>query len=104
MKKSISIAALAISASSSFAIVFDPTDSAPQWITKTYCLAVHTHDDGSTTAGDCDKSELNARFDRPLLQNGCAAGQIALTTEKWAEDEGFPINIHSCMPPNIAQL
>jgi hypothetical protein len=101
MKKTISLAALAISAStSSFAIIGPPIDA----VTKTYCLATYTKEDGGMVAGTCDQTANNQLSDRQIGMNGCAEGQIALTTSKSVNAEYFPINIRACLPPNVMQL
>lgn len=101
MKKrtTISLAALAISASSStFALIAGPTD------TKTYCLEMYTDTCGSSYAGSCDQTANNERRGAQIGENGCAQGQVALSTGRWSPDEPYQIEIHACMPPNAAQL
>lgn len=99
MKKTISLTALAVSASAaSFALIGPPQD------TKTYCLDSYTDMSGSMMAGTCDQSRNNARSGAQLGENGCAAGQIALTTGKYPGEREFPIRISPCMPPNVTQL
>lgn len=102
MKKStISIAALAIATAS---VSFAFRGPVPATESKTYCLKMMTSDDGATLAETCDQSGLNRRFRKPLLSNGCAANQIAVTTEKVGSVDTFPIQISSCLPPNVTQL
>jgi hypothetical protein len=101
MKKrtTISLAALAISASSStFALIGSPND------TKTYCLEMYTDASGSSYAGSCDQTANNARRGTQIGENGCAQSQVALTTGRWSSEEPYPIQIHACMPPNATQL
>jgi hypothetical protein len=96
MKKTISIAALAVSATTSFAFMAPPTE------TKTYCLNMYTDASGAM-AGSCDQTRNNVRSGVQLGENGCAADQIALSTSRWGDGE-FPIQISPCLPPNVAQL
>lgn len=102
MKKTISLAALAISTSASaFWVPQDPSTV----VHKTYCLEVYTiGDTGDQYAGSCDQSHNNAERHLQINRNGCADGQIALTTTKLKGDKKFPIEIRSCLPPNVAQL
>ncbi|HXW52749.1 MAG TPA: hypothetical protein VEL47_01460 [Myxococcota bacterium] len=98
-KRSISLAALAISAStSSMALIAPPTD------TKTYCLDVYTNASGGSFAGSCDQTDNNAETGAQVGGNGCAADQIALKTARWNSTQPFPIQIYPCMPPNTVQL
>ncbi len=101
MKKTISLAALAISAStSSFALIGPPTDM----MTKTYCLETYTDMSGGMIAGTCDESANNVHRGAQIGENGCAEGQIALTTSKTRRDAHYPIRIRQCLPPNVVQL
>ena len=101
MKKTISLAALAISAStSSLAFIGQPMDVQ----TRTYCLSVRSDASGAMMAGSCDQTANNAQRNAQIGGNGCAEGQISLTTSKPSDAEEFPIRMRSCMPPNIAQL
>lgn len=101
MKKTISLAALAISAStSSFALVMPPANMSY----KTYCLDRYTDSDGNTTMGSCDQSPNNARGNAQVGQNGCTTDQAALISSKAPWDKDFDIVINACMPPNAAQL
>lgn len=101
MKKTISLAAIAISAStSSFALIGPPADM----ITKTYCLDTYTTESGSMMAGTCDQSINNARRGAQIGENGCAENQISLQTSKANRSAEFPIRIRACLPPNVVQL
>lgn len=102
MKKTISIASLAISASASFALIGPMPPGST--VSKTYCVETYQEPDGSMWAGGCDESMNNTQANTTVKENGCAEGQIAITTSKMAAAERFPIEIRSCMPPNFAQL
>lgn len=97
MKKT--IAAVAIMASSAAALAFpgmpDPNQPPPPF--KTLCLNVYPTKDKSKVASDCDDSDNNVRHEKKIKQNGCAAGQVAITTI----DE---LNIPKCMPAGMVQL
>lgn len=101
MKKTISLAALAISAStSSFALIGPP---APYEV-KTYCLDFYGDATEGMIAGTCDQSQNNVSRGDQIGPNGCTEGQIALTTSRTRRDQDFPIRIRSCLPPNVVQL
>ena len=94
MKKT--IAAIAMIASAN-AVAFAPPGlggPAPK-VTKV-CLSTHPLRDESIVAG-CDESANNIREERKILENGCAAQQVALTVLG-----DSPVN--SCMPPGAVQL
>ena len=107
MKKTISATVIALSGATSALALF-----APQPIdAKTYCLETYQvlNDAGNPSgeiAGTCDESTNNGILQRPIQANGCAQGQVALTTYRYAFDgnQDFPITIGSCMPPNVTQL
>lgn len=100
-KTTIAVAALALSASSSFAIIGPGHD---RYVTKTYCLGTYSYGDGSMNAGTCDETNNNAMLNLPRMENGCAEGQMALTTSKRVREANFPIQIRPCLDPNIVQL
>jgi hypothetical protein len=101
MKKSISLAALAISASTaSFAIIGPPTNIQ----IRNYCLKTLTNAVGGLTAGDCDETANNRQLNARLGPNGCADRQISLTTTKMSHERDFPIRINPCLPPGAVQL
>jgi hypothetical protein len=100
-KTTISLAALAISASTSFALIMPGFGNTE---TKTYCLSVYSEEDGGMGAGGCDQTRNNTIRQLPLMANGCAEGQVSMYTGKREEESRFPIEIHMCMPPNAAQL
>lgn len=100
MKKTITVAALALSASTSFAIIGPPTDMQ----TRTYCLNTYTSMDGGMMAGSCDETANNARRHAQLNENGCADSQISLQTSKRRHEADYPIRVRACLPPNIVQL
>lgn len=108
MKRSVSLAALALSVSTpSFALMMPPVK------TKTICLDSYEGAEGAKYAGNCDQAGNNAEAGVALLENGCAEGQIALTSVAYPsypinnskkEELKFDIEIRSCLPPNVAQL
>lgn len=99
MKVNKTVAALALSASSSaFALIAPPQD------TKTICVSVYETADGVKYAGGCDEVRNNEAAGLPILENGCAANQIALTATRWSADLPYNIEIGSCLPPNVVQL
>jgi len=93
------IAAVAISAAS-MAYGLTPPPAA----TKTLCLAVYEDADSVKRAGSCDNTRNNHTLGLPILANGCAEGQISLTSVKYQNSEKFTIEIRSCLPPNVVQL
>ena len=97
LKKSITAMTLAAS-SSAFALM------APPVATKTICLNLYESMEGVFFTGTCDQAENNELKQRPLLANGCAKGQTAMTATKWDVDGDFRPNIYPCLPPNVAQL
>ncbi|MCA9506913.1 MAG: hypothetical protein KC505_00650 [Myxococcales bacterium] len=101
MKKTISLAALAVSASNSFALL---APLPANYDYKNYCLSVYHRNDNSALAGNCDETANNQTLNRTLQENGCADGQISITTFKRPDQERFPIEIGSCLPPNAVQL
>ncbi|RYZ91588.1 MAG: hypothetical protein EOP06_06650 [Proteobacteria bacterium] len=95
MKKT--IAALALFASSNaMAMPQMPNPNAPKPVISNVCLSTYTHQDGAVSGG-CDETFNNQREKRPLLANGCAAEQVALSFVGES-------TINSCMPPGMAQL
>ncbi len=92
MKKTITAFALMASATTVLAMPF-PNPNPP----KTMCLNVYSAQDKSKTAADCDDSDNNVTLKKQIRKNGCAKGQIAITTY----DE---INIGKCMPAGAVQL
>ncbi len=114
MKKTISATIIALSGATSALALWAPAPVA----SKTYCLDywdVQNEDVGTPAyrAATCDQSNNNSILGRTLLSNGCAEGQMALTTHRYyngaeegseGSEEAFPIQIGSCMPPNVTQL
>jgi len=100
MKKSITAIALAASSTSAFALIA-PNLGDEQ---KTYCVSTYEADDGSQYVSQCDETKNNERENRPLLQNGCAEGQAAISGFKRRSEKKFNIEISACLPPNVAQL
>jgi hypothetical protein len=98
MRKTITVLAITASSSSAFAL------RAPTVETINYCLNTFQNDSGATFAGTCDQSANNTTKQVPLLENGCAAGQISLEASKYQGSKEFSIVIYPCLPPNIAQL
>lgn len=104
------VAALALSVSTpSFALMMPPTK------VKTICLDSYESEAGAKFAGNCDQAANNTELGLALLDNGCAEGQIAVTSagyttftkkpkHKAKEELKFDIEIRSCLPPNVAQL
>lgn len=99
MKKTISLAALAISASSSFALIGPPSNND----VRMYCVSVYGGQ-GSMVAGSCDETDNNRYYHREIMDNGCAEGQMAIYTSKSRRQMRYPIEINMCLPPNVAQL
>ena len=95
MKKT--IAALALTASSAAVAMPRPVTDR-----KTICLKTSESTDGSVYASGCDSSANNKTLNLPILQNGCAADQVALTSVKVGTR--FTIEIGSCLPPHAVQL
>ena len=91
MNKTIAIAAILAVAPSAFAL--RGPDTRP---VQTACVKVHAYQDGSKIAG-CNEASNNQSQNRPLLQNGCAAGQVAIKSTR-------NVQIESCLPPGVAQL
>lgn len=104
MKKTIT--ALALTAASSAASSAAFARPAPPVATKTYCLDTFEDARGALVAGTCDQSQNNIDLGLPVLSNGCAATQIALTANKFTSDPDAPFSIvvRPCLPPNVAQL
>lgn len=95
MKKT--IAALALTASSAAVAMPMPASES-----KIICLKTYESNDGSLDAAGCDSSRNNKTLGLPILENGCAADQVALTSVK--RGERFTIEIGSCLPPHAVQL
>lgn len=96
MEFKMTIAAIAITASSVFARPLPPTEI------KTICLPNYSDSEGVAYAGNCDQARNNVRLNRPLLANGCAEDQIAITATK--RNGNFNVEVNNCLPPNIVQL
>lgn len=101
MKKTIGVAALAISASTASLALYVPRDN---MVTKTYCLSIYEDVEGGQRAGSCDETDRNTYYQRELNAQGCAEGQVALSTRRYGDEGEFPIRIGMCLPPNVAQL
>src|SRR4051812_48736129 len=93
------IAAFALTAASFAFSMPMPVESV-----KTICLGIHEDSEGAKWASACDSSENNKILKTPLLKNGCAEKQIALSSRKSKGAKEFDINIYPCMPPNMVQL
>ncbi|MEQ1875164.1 MAG: hypothetical protein ABL958_00870 [Bdellovibrionia bacterium] len=91
MKKTIAIAAILAVAPSAFAL--RGPDQRP---VQTACVRTYNFQDGSKVAG-CNEANNNQRENKTLLQNGCAAGQVAIKSTR-------TISIESCLPAGVAQL
>lgn len=100
MKKTIT--ALALSAASSSAFALMAPHNPEEIVTKTICLNVYQDSNGVSYADSCDASSNNEFYNSPLLANGCAQGQVALTATKI--NHKFNVSIKSCVPVNITQL
>ncbi len=101
MKKTISLAALTISAAtSSFAIVGPPMNIE----TTNYCLDYFADIHGNKSLGSCDQKPNNRMLNAITDQNGCTKDQAALFTSKRTTERDFPINVRPCLPPNVVQL
>lgn len=102
MKRTISIAALTLGASATFAFV--GPHSPGDWETKTFCLNAYEADDGAIMLGSCDETFNNLELNRELNSQGCAPGQAALHVSKHTSVAHFSPEIRPCLPPNVAQL
>ena len=96
MKFMKTIAAVAFTATSAFALVA-PSD------TKTICLNAWEDANGVLHAGNCDESRNNETLNKELLANGCAEDQISLISREVANAK-YDIEIRNCLPPNVVQL
>lgn len=96
MNFKLTIAAVALSASSAFALIGPGTQI------KTICLGSSTDANGVQYAGNCDESANNKTLQKPLLPNGCAADQISVTA--YGYQNKFNVEVTNCLPPNVAQL
>jgi hypothetical protein len=94
MKKTITAMAVLASAASAQALIGPRGSRTPTPAPNQFCLQVMTDDDGLQTLEDCDSTRDNARLRRPILANGCAEGQAAMTS--------FTVEIPSCR--HIVQL
>jgi hypothetical protein len=108
MKRTVAALALSIS-TPSFALMI------PASATKTICLDTYESETGVKFAGNCDQTPNNKEAGVALLENGCAEGQISLTSfaypsynpsakQKKKQELKFDIEINTCLPPNVAQL
>ncbi len=108
MKRTVAALALSIS-TPSFALMM------PATATKTICLDTFESEAGVKYAGNCDQAANNKELNLAVLENGCAEGQIALTSvayptynqsakQKKKPELKFDIEINACLPPNVAQL
>ena len=95
----LTIAAVALSAAT-LALGLTP----PPQETKTICLGIYESADGVERADSCDRARNNATLGLPLLENGCAAKQISVTSVKYQGSKEFTIEIAPCLPPNVVQL
>jgi len=102
VKRTISIATLALTASTSFAFV-GPINPG-ELNSRTYCLSTYLDDTGAISLGDCDETANNSELDRELNSQGCADGQAALHVTKRRSARVFSPHLKACLPPNIAQL
>lgn len=102
MKRTISIASLALSATTSMAFV--GPNIADGLNKRTYCLDVYTDEDGTVTLGTCDESANNADLERALNSQGCAEGQAAMHVVKFSSAAHFSPTIKPCMAPNVTQM
>ncbi len=97
MKKT--IATLAILATSNAMAFMPPHGGINPVITKV-CLGVVAHqqaDGQEVRYATCDETDNNLQLKRELLDNECAAGQVALTIRGDSP-------IKSCLPPGVVQL
>ena len=105
MKRTVAAIAMGIS-TPSFALML------PAQATKVICLDTFESEKGVKYAGNCDQAANNEILEATILENGCAADQIALTSVAYpvAGKKGKPstlkydIEIKSCLPPNVVQL
>jgi ribosomal protein S10 len=98
MKFNKTVTAIALTASSTAFGIIGPRPVP----TKTICLPAYESDQGALFAGSCDETRNNRDLNRPLLENGCAADQIAVTAFKYSRK--WNIEVQQCMSPNIVQL
>ena len=97
MKKTIAAAALSAS-TSALALWAPPAEQ------RTICLDKYENESGAIYGGSCDQSANNETLGLELLENGCAEGQIAITSQRYHNSEQWSVNIGPCLPPNVAQL
>lgn len=100
--KKMTIATLALSASTSFALVGPNPPGA--YDTKTYCLNKYEDAQGAVSVGTCDESQNNQIRGEAFNSQGCMGNQVAMHVSKPKRNKNYAINIQSCMPPNVAQL
>jgi len=96
MKKTITAAAALAASSSAFGLIGPVQES------KTICLNTFVDENRLLYAGKCDEARNNIILDKPILKNGCAQGQVALTAIK-LNGQWNP-QIQYCLRPNVVQL
>lgn len=97
MQFSKTIVAVAITASSAFALIGPGSEK------KTICLSVQENAEGILYAGSCDESRNNKLQNLEILANGCAANQVSVSARKFPGGQ-YNVQVSSCLPPNVAQL
>jgi len=97
MKKT--IAALAMIASTNALAIAPPPPGESQPEPTTVCFKVNTYksESGKLMYAGCNETRNNIGLNRPILENGCAKGQVSLTVVGKSP-------ISSCMPPGMVQL
>lgn len=102
MKKTMTIAASALAASLSVnnANAFPMPVEGPQPVyeTRVICFDAYGPEGAKTVyAPVCDDADNNYSNNRPLMENGCSEGQVAIKeTRNVTEGEKFKIKVKKC--------
>jgi hypothetical protein len=98
MKKTIATFAITAASANAFALY------APTAETKNICLSLYQNENNTAYVGTCDETKNNEFSKLPVLENGCAVGQVSMQTTRAQGQKEFNIKIYPCLAPNIAQL
>ena len=99
------LAATLLSTNASAMPIYDPDAPVIEYKTKVSCLNSYGAD-GQVTVSSyeyCDQSKNNKINNRPLKENGCTEGQVAIreTVEK---SKKFKIRIKECAVENDSEI
>jgi hypothetical protein len=99
------LAATLLSANAGALMVDNPDAPKQVWDTKTMCLDAYGSDGQVTVYSFCDQSDNNKKNKRPLKENGCTEGQVAIkeTINKTAKEK-FKIKIKMCSVENDSAI